>query len=111
MTLHLLALETSSNICDVVVLSCVDNTVRLYSASNDQTGQHAECLLPLVDQVLEQAGISRAELDAIAFGQGPGGFTGLRVASGVTQGMAFGLGVPIIPVSSLLAVAVRATPE
>lgn len=109
MTLHLLALETSSNICDVAVLSCVDDTVRVWSVSNDETGRHAECLLPMVDQALAQAGITRAELGAIAFGQGPGGFTGLRVASGVTQGMAFGLGVPVIPVPSLLAVAVRAS--
>lgn len=109
MTLHLLALETSSSICDVAVLSCVDDAVRISSTYNDETGRHAECLLPMVDHVLAQAGLSRSELHAIAFGQGPGGFTGLRVASGVAQGMAFGLGVPVIPVSSLLAVAVRAS--
>lgn len=109
MSLHLLALETSSSICDVAVLSCVDDAVRIWSTYNDETGRHAECLLPMVDQVLAQAGISRSELHAIAFGEGPGGFTGLRVASGVAQGMAFGLGVPVIPVSSLLAVAVRAS--
>lgn len=108
MTLHLLALETSSSICDVGVLSCVDGTSRIYTASNDETGKHAEYLLPMVDQVLAQAGLSRGDLDAIAFGQGPGGFTGLRVASGVAQGMAFGLDVPVIPVASLLAVAIRA---
>lgn len=109
MTFHLLALETSSSICDVAVLSCSDDAVRVWSASNDETGRHAEYLLPMADQVLARAGISRTELSAIAFGQGPGGFTGLRVASGVAQGMAFGLGVPVIPVSSLLAVAVRAS--
>lgn len=109
MILHLLALETSSSVCDVAVLSCIDDVVHVRSASVDQTGRHAECLLPMVDQVLEQAGITRADLDAIAFGQGPGGFTGLRVASGVTQGIAFGLDLPVIPVSSLLAVAVRAS--
>lgn len=109
MTLHLLALETSSHVCDVVLLTYADGQTRVFSASHDQTGEHAERLLPLVDQVLSQAGIGRAQLDAVAFGQGPGGFTGLRVSCGVAQGMGFGLGVPVIPVPSLLAVAVRAS--
>lgn len=108
MTLHLLAVETSSNICDISLLSRVDGTVDIYSASNDEPGRHAEHLLPLVDHLLIKAGISRSDLDVIAFGQGPGGFTGLRVACGVAQGIAFGLGLPVIPVSSLLTVAVRA---
>lgn len=111
MTLHLLALETSSNICDVALLAYRDGQQRLYTASNDETGRHAECLLPMVNTLLAQAGIGRHQLDVVAFGQGPGGFTGLRVASGVTQGMAFGLGIPVVPVPSLLAVAVRAARE
>jgi len=108
MTLHLLAVETSSTISDIAVLSRVGGTVNLYSASDDEPGRHAEHLLPMVDHLLASAGISRRDLDAIAFGQGPGGFTGLRVACAVAQGIAFGLGLPVIPVASLLAVAVRA---
>lgn len=108
MNLHLLALETSSSLCDVALLSRVNGTVHVYAVSHDAAGEHAERLLPMVDQALGQAGISRADLAAVAFGQGPGGFTGLRVACGVAQGMAFGLGLPLIPVPSLLAVAARA---
>lgn len=108
MTLHLLALETSSNICDITVLSCVNGAVSVHSEANDEPGKHAEHLLPMVDRVLASAAISKSDLNAVAFGQGPGGFTGLRVASGVAQGIAFGLGLPVIPVSSLLTVATRA---
>lgn len=111
MKLHLLAVETSSNICHITVLSSVDGTVSSYSESNDEPGRHAEHILPMVDRLLVKAGISRRDLGAIAFGQGPGGFTGLRVACGVAQGIAFGLGLPAIPVASLLAVAVRAHHE
>lgn len=107
MNAHLLALETSSSVCGVSVLSYTD-TPQLHTLSHDAMGEHAERLLPMVDQLLAQAGLSRHQLCTIAFGQGPGGFTGLRVACGVAQGMAFGLGIPVIGVSSLLAAAVRA---
>ena len=104
---HLLALETSSSVCGVALLSSDGQAFRLRSLSHDATGEHAERLLPMVDELLEQAGLRRADLDAIAFGQGPGGFTGLRVACGVAQGMAFALGLPVIPVVSLHAAALR----
>ena len=104
---HLLALETSSSVCGVALLSSEGQAYRLRSLSHDATGEHAERLLPMVDELLEQAGLGRGDLDAIAFGQGPGGFTGLRVACGVAQGMAFALGVPVIPVVSLHAAALR----
>ena len=59
----------------------------------------------MADQLLQQACVARSQLTAVAFGQGPGGFTGLRVACGVAQGIAFALALPVIPVGSLLAVA------
>lgn len=104
---HLLALETSSRVCDVALLSSDGQTVSVQSLSHDATGEHAERLLPMVDQLLNQARLQRTDLDAIAFGQGPGGFTGLRVACGVAQGMAFALGLPVIPIVSLHAAALR----
>ena len=105
MDLHILALETSSSLCGVALLSVSGGQVHVRKTAHDATGEHAERLLPMVDQLLTEANIQRTQLKAIAFGQGPGGFTGLRVACGVAQGMAFALDLPVIPVVSLLAVA------
>lgn len=105
MTLHILALETSSSLCGVALLSVDNGLPLLRCQEHDATAQHAERLLPMVDQLLAQAGIGSADLSVVAFGQGPGGFTGLRVACGVAQGIAFALDIPVIPVGSLLAIA------
>lgn len=107
MNVHILALETSSSLCGAALLSRTAAGQDIRVLTHDATGEHAERLLPMVDELLQQAGIARRELDAVAFGQGPGGFTGLRVACGVAQGIAFALGLPVIPVVSLLAVAAR----
>lgn len=103
--LHILAFETSSNVCGVALLSRVDGRVRLRTARHEGRGQHAERLLPMAQDLLVEAEVDRAALTAVAFGQGPGGFTGLRVACGVAQGMAVALGIPVVPVGSLMAVA------
>lgn len=66
--------------------------------------RHADQLLSVVGRVLAEAGIARSGLDAIGFGRGPGSFTGLRIAAGVAQGLAFSLDVPAVPVSTLVAI-------
>ena len=105
MDVYILAFETSTARCDVALLAHVQGNTQLISQYHDGAAEHAQHVLPMVDALLLQAGIDRSQLNAIAFGQGPGGFTGLRVACGLAQGMAFALGVPVIPVPSLLAVA------
>ena len=107
MDVHLLALETSSRPCEVALLSSLRGQAHVRIASHDGQGSHAECLLPLADRLLAQAGLSRTSLRAVAFGQGPGGFTGLRVACAVAQGIAMALDIPVLPIGSLQAAAAR----
>ena len=98
---RLLAIETSSEACSVAL--SVGGETRLRHELVPL--RHAEMLLPAVRSLLAEAGICLADLDAIAFGQGPGSFTSLRIGIGVVQGLAWGAEVPVVPVSSLAAAA------
>lgn len=101
--MKILALETSSDACSVA-LSINGDVRQLYEIA---PRQHGERIIPMVDQLLNEAAFTLNELDAIAYGRGPGSFIGLRIASGVTQGLAFAADLPVIPVSSLAAIAQR----
>lgn len=100
MTHVLLAIETSAACCGVALLVESDTASQLFIREHVGVQEHSARLLPMVDEVLAEAGLARNALTAVAFGQGPGGFTGLRVACGVAQGIAFAQGIPVVPVVS-----------
>ncbi len=99
--MKLLGIETSSSVGSIA-LRCGDETrVREIATPREQTEQ----LLPLIHELLAEAGVGLGALDGLAFGRGPGSFTGLRVAAAVAQGLALASSVPLLPVSSLLCLA------
>lgn len=103
----LLALDTATEACSVALL----HDGQRYSRYEVIPRLHAQRLLPMVQEVIAEAGITLAAVDAIAFGRGPGAFTGVRIAAGVMQGLAFALDKPVLPVSSLAMLAQRAWRE
>ncbi|HEY4371908.1 MAG TPA: tRNA (adenosine(37)-N6)-threonylcarbamoyltransferase complex dimerization subunit type 1 TsaB [Burkholderiales bacterium] len=99
--MHLLALETSTEYC-----SCALNVDGAVRETCVRAGQgHSALLLPMVAQLMGEAGLAFKQLDAIAFGAGPGSFTGLRIACGAAQGLAFAHELPVVPVVTLEALA------
>lgn len=110
MSTHILVLESSTSVCGVALLSLQGESQQLRVRTHAESGEHAERILPMVEALLDEAQLQRSDLSAVAFGQGPGGFTGLRVACGVAQGIAFALGLPVIPVPSLRALLADVTP-
>jgi tRNA threonylcarbamoyladenosine biosynthesis protein TsaB len=105
--MKLLAIETSSATASIALRIDDKVTEHVITSAREQTAR----ILPLIDALLAAADIDLAALDAVAFGRGPGSFTGLRVAAAVAQGLGLAAGVPIVAVSSLAALAQRALDE
>ncbi|MGE0581015.1 MAG: tRNA (adenosine(37)-N6)-threonylcarbamoyltransferase complex dimerization subunit type 1 TsaB [Steroidobacteraceae bacterium] len=99
--MKILALDTATEACSVALW--VDGVV--HAEARELARGHAQHILPMVDALLGAHALQLADLDAIAVGRGPGGFTGVRLAVGVAQGLALGAGLPAVGISDLAAVA------
>ena len=102
--MNLLAFETATEACSVALYTGGQLRERFEIAPR----RHAELVLPWAEALLAEAGLLRSQLDGIAVGRGPGAFTGVRLAVAVAQGIALALDLPVLPVSTLAALAMRA---
>src|SRR4051812_16333210 len=99
----ILAIETSSEMASCALLN--GDTVLTRESSGVRT--HSQSILPMVQELLAEAGLALRQCDAIAFGAGPGSFTGVRTACGIAQGLAYGAGLPVIPLVTLAGMALE----
>jgi tRNA threonylcarbamoyladenosine biosynthesis protein TsaB len=104
---NILALETSGSTCSVALMW----RDTIYDSLTETDRQHTRQILPQIQQVLQEAGVSLKQLDAIAFAAGPGSFTGIRLAASIVQGLSYGADLPVVPISTLQAMAQAAYSE
>jgi tRNA threonylcarbamoyladenosine biosynthesis protein TsaB len=97
----ILAIETSSETASCALL----RGEKLYTRSSSGVRTHSQAILPMIQELLAEAGVALRDCDAIAYGSGPGSFTGVRTACGIAQGLGYGAGLPLVPVVTLDAMA------
>ncbi|MBX2808337.1 MAG: tRNA (adenosine(37)-N6)-threonylcarbamoyltransferase complex dimerization subunit type 1 TsaB [Cellvibrionaceae bacterium] len=100
----ILALDTSSDACSIALL----HRGEIHSDVNSTPREHTQRALPMIHRLLALHQLTLASLDAIAYGCGPGSFTGLRIGLSIAQGLAYGADIPLLPISSLQAMACAA---
>ena len=106
--MNILGLETATDACSVALL---DEQGRIFSEFNITPRQHTQYLPIMMDSVLEQSELQKSDLTHIAYTNGPGAFTGVRIATSIAQGLGIGLNIPLIPVSTLAVLAQQALDE
>lgn len=104
---RILAIDTSTAACSAALWQ-EDRVLERYVLA---PRQHAALILPMIESLLAEAEVGVRQLDAVAFGRGPGAFTGVRIAAGIVQGIAFAAELPVVPVSTLAALALGALRE
>ncbi|WP_090372551.1 tRNA (adenosine(37)-N6)-threonylcarbamoyltransferase complex dimerization subunit type 1 TsaB [Nitrosospira sp. Nl5] len=102
--MKIIAFDTSTEYCSIALL--LDSELLSREVLAEQ--RHSELILPMLQRALEETGMTLAQMDGIAFGAGPGSFTGLRIACGVAQGLAFGADLPVMGICTLEALAQEA---
>ncbi|WP_133469156.1 tRNA (adenosine(37)-N6)-threonylcarbamoyltransferase complex dimerization subunit type 1 TsaB [Paraglaciecola marina] len=103
--MNLLVIDTATEACSVAVQ--VDG--KIYNRFEICPQQHSQRILPMIDEVLHEANITLKELDYLGFGRGPGSFTGVRIATGILQGLSLGTGLKVVGISTLAAMAQEAS--
>ncbi|WP_438971499.1 tRNA (adenosine(37)-N6)-threonylcarbamoyltransferase complex dimerization subunit type 1 TsaB [Methylophaga sp.] len=99
--MNILALDTCTEMCSAAIVF----NGQLFACSELTHRGHSEKILGMLDSVMADAGCTLLDIDVVAFGRGPGSFTGVRVGVGVAQGIAFARNLPVVPVSTMAAVA------
>jgi len=105
--MKLIALEAATEACS----AALNLNGEIFARYEVAPRAHTEKLLPMLESLLAETGLALRDFDALAFGRGPGSFTGVRIATAAAQGIAFGADLPVIPVSTLAGLAQRALDE